>query len=271
MHRREYQVTKLENPIELDTIEYTVWKAQLGKQFITLLVIYHLPLGNAGNTHTRFLDQVSELLQLVLTNHKNLVLLGDFNIAVQDLGNLDSLTYIDTMQALGLTQHIDQAAHNQGNTLDHIYTESIDILGVRHSFIGEYISDHRLVGIEINKKKTTTQQDNQPRRQFKQPDLDSFTQEFRNEELLKHRELGEIWLALEKELRRTLDKIIPEEKQKRKPKPPRPWYTNRLLDKRKIELGNESSLDIGENTNGKPLLEKGIDTSKCLDSTREAA
>ena len=76
--------------------------------------------------------------------------------------------------------------HNKGNTLDHIYTESIDMLEVRHSFIGEYISDHRLVGIEISKKKATTQLDNWPRRQFKQLDLDSFTQEFRNEEILKH-------------------------------------------------------------------------------------
>ena len=83
--------------------------------------------------------------------------------------------------------------------------------------------------------------------------------------------LEETWSALENELRRTLDKIIPEEKQKRKHKPPRHWYTNRLLDQRKIELWNESSLDIENNTNGKPLLGKGIDTSKCLDSTKEAA
>ena len=64
------------------------------------------PLGNIGNTHTRFLDQVSELVQYSLTNHKNLVLLGDFNIAVQDLSNPDNVTYRDTMEALGLHQHI---------------------------------------------------------------------------------------------------------------------------------------------------------------------
>ena len=167
LHRKEYQVTKIDNPINLDTLEYAVWTAQPGKQHITLLGIYYPPLGSTGNTHTRFLDQVSELLQLVLTNHKNLVILGDFNIAIQDLGNPDSKTYRDTMIALGLTQHINQATHNQGNILDHIYTESIDTLGVMHSFIEEYISDHRLVGIEINKKKIPMHLDNQPRRQFK--------------------------------------------------------------------------------------------------------
>ena len=218
LHRKEYQVTKIDNPTELDTIEYAIWKVQLGKQHVTLLVIYHPPLGSAGNTHTRFLDQVSELLQIVLTNHKNLVILGDFNIAIQDLGNPDSNTYRDTMITLGHTQHINQATHNQGNTLEHIYTESIDVLGVRHSFIGEYISDHRLVGIEINKKKIQMHLDNQPRRQFKKLDLENFTQEFNNKEILQNSKLEDIWSSLIKELTQTLDKIIPKEKQKSRQK-----------------------------------------------------
>ena len=58
------------------------------------------------------------------------------------------------MEALGLVQHIDKPTHQLGNTLDHIYTESLDQLGVQHAFIGPYLSDHRLVGIEINTKKT---------------------------------------------------------------------------------------------------------------------
>ena len=196
-----------------------MWRAQLGKQAITILVIYHPPIGNAGNTHTRFLDQVSELLQYSITNHKNLVILGDFNIAVQDLGNSDSQTYKDTMEALGLTQHINHATHQLGNTLDHIYTESIDALEVRHSFLGEYLSNHRLVGIEINKRKITCQLENQNRRPFKDLDLVTFKQEFHNEAVIQHRQLEEIWSALEKELTRTLDKLIPEAKQKERRKP----------------------------------------------------
>ena len=200
-------------------MEHATWKAQLGKQAITILVIYHPLIGNAGNTHTRFLDQVSELLQYSITNHKNLVVLGDFNIAIQDLGNLDSQTYKDTMEALGLTQHIGYATHQLGNTLDHIYTESIDTLEVRHSFIGEFLLDHRLVGIEVNIKRMRRQLENETRRPFKKLDLDTFKQEFNNEAVTQHRQLDEIWAALEKELTRTLDKLIPEEKHRRTSKP----------------------------------------------------
>ena len=239
LHRKEYQVTKLDSHLQLDTIEYATWKAQLGKQAITILVIYHPPIGNAGNTHTRFLDQVSELLQYSITNHKNLVILGDFNIAIQDLGNPDSQTYKDTMEALGLTQHISYATHQLGNTLDHIYTESIDTLEVRHSFIGEFLSDHRLVGIEINIKRMRCQLENQTRRPFKKLDLNTFKQEFNNEAVTQHRQLDEIWVAFEKELTRTLDKLIPEERHRRTSKPRRPWYNSRLLDQRKIVRNRE--------------------------------
>ena len=37
-----------------------------------------------------------------MTNHTNLVILGDFNIHTQDIGNPDSLIYSNTMEALGL-------------------------------------------------------------------------------------------------------------------------------------------------------------------------
>ena len=71
-----------------------------------------------------------------MTNYTNLVLLGDFNIHTQDTENPDSITYNDMVEALGLQQHIDKPMHRLGNTLDLIYTESLDRVRVIHSFIG---------------------------------------------------------------------------------------------------------------------------------------
>ena len=101
----------------------------------------------------KFLDEVSQLVQYFITNHKNLVLLGDFNIHVQDLANADSLVYNDTMEALGLIQHIIELTHQLGKTLDLIYMESLEVIEVLHAFLGEYILDHRLAGIELQLRK----------------------------------------------------------------------------------------------------------------------
>ena len=54
--------------------------------------IYHPSIGTmAGNTHTKFLDEVSQLVQYFITNHQNLVLLCDVNIHTQDLTHPDLL------------------------------------------------------------------------------------------------------------------------------------------------------------------------------------
>ena len=57
------------------------------------------------------------------------------------------------MKALGLVQHLDQQTHQLGNTLDLVYTESLEPIKIYHAFTSSYISDHRLVGIELQMKK----------------------------------------------------------------------------------------------------------------------
>ena len=147
-------MTKLETDLQLDTIEHGVWSTTIRNKKLTLVGIYHPPIGSSkGNTHTKFLNEVSKLTQLLITNYTNLVLLGDFNIHTQDTESGDSIAYNDMMEALGLTQHIEKPTHRLGNTLDLIYTESLDRVRVIYSFLGNFISDHRMVGIEPKIKK----------------------------------------------------------------------------------------------------------------------
>ena len=234
-HRREYHATRIDHNYNYTTLEQAGWSLQIGDKILTILVIYHPP----GNTHTRLLDEVSLLVQYYMTNHKNLVILGDFNVAVQDLNNPDSIAFYNTMEALGLVQHIDKPTHQLGNTLDHIYTESLDQLGVQHAFIGPYLSDHRLVGIEINVKKHTKHLEDQHRCPLKELDLDTFRNEFRNETVIQHSNLDTIWREFDRELTRTLDKLAPPRKPRKNAKPPKPWYNSRLLGQRRIVRNRE--------------------------------
>ena len=103
LHKKEYNTTKLETNLQLDTIEHRVWSTTIRNKKLTLSSIYHPPIGlSKGNTHAKFLDEVSKLTQLLMTNYTNLVLLGDFNIHTQDTLNSDSIIYNDMMEALGL-------------------------------------------------------------------------------------------------------------------------------------------------------------------------
>ena len=106
---------------------------------------WYLPSTNRssiGNTHTRFLGEVSQLIQFQITNHTNVVLLVDFNVHAQDIENPDSLVYNDIMEGLGLQQQINKPMHKLGNTLGLIYMESPDRVKVLHSFIGKGLDTH---------------------------------------------------------------------------------------------------------------------------------
>ena len=94
LHRKEYNTTRLETNLQLDMIEHEVWSMTIGNKKLTLAGIYHPPIGlSKGNMHTKFLKEVSKLIQLLMSSYTNLVLLGNFKMHTQDTENPDSITY----------------------------------------------------------------------------------------------------------------------------------------------------------------------------------
>ena len=180
------------------------------------------------------LDQVNELVQYLFNNHKNLVLLGDFNAHINRLDNQDTQAYTDTMEALGLVQLIDQPTHQLGNTLDLIYTESLEPILVNHAFTSNFISDHCLVGIELQMKKQQVRIESSKTRNYKNFNTSSFETSFNNSTILEEDNLELAVKALEKELTRILDELAPLQDRRKKKIPSRPWYNATLKEQKRI-------------------------------------
>ena len=72
--------------------------------------------------------------------------MGDFNINTGDIINADTVTYNNTMQPLGLNQHVTEPMHQEGNLLDLIFTEETSDIQVK-------ISDHCMTTMDTNLKK----------------------------------------------------------------------------------------------------------------------
>ena len=79
------------------------------------------------------------------------------------------------MEALGLQDHIIETTHKLGNTLNLIYTESLNRVKVPHSFICNFISDHRLMGIELEIGKQLAKHQSTKHRNYKEFNLNNFT------------------------------------------------------------------------------------------------
>ena len=202
----------------------------------------------------RFLDDVSELVQYLFTNHKNLVLLGDFNIHVNKLDNQDTQAYLDTMEALGLVQHIDQQTHQLANTLDLVYTERLEPIRIYHAFTSSYISDHCLVGIELQMKKQLVSIEPSKTRSYKDFNHSDFNTSFNNDNILEQDSFERAVIELEKELTRTLDELTPLQDRRKKKWPSRPWYNATLKEQRRIVRTREQIY----NTDRQPHQQKAF-------------
>ena len=73
-------------------------------------------------TNQDFLNKFTEWGTDILGDNNNLLLLGAFNIHI-DEENDDAANFRDTMEVLGMTQHVKFSTHKANHILDDIYTE----------------------------------------------------------------------------------------------------------------------------------------------------
>ena len=90
------------------------------------MVIYQPPYSTRQPiTNAIFLDEIIEWLADVLTNHNNIILARDFNLHVNDENDTDASILINTIEAMGIQQHIIYPTHKSDNILNLVFTELI--------------------------------------------------------------------------------------------------------------------------------------------------
>ena len=123
------------------SFEVTYWKTTVANITLNILGIYHPPYSVGQNTtNTVFLDDLTEFLMDWMTSHRNVIICGDFDLHINNTSDREAQSFMDTMEALGLKQHVTFQTHHAGNILDLIFTETISQLNIR-TFKGRFISD----------------------------------------------------------------------------------------------------------------------------------
>ena len=136
------------------TLEYAIWRYTIRNKPLHIIRIYHPPhKGKHSTTNRMFIDDITELLTNKLPQYQNSILLGDFNIHIEDQMNVDAVMFNETMRALSLEQHVLGPTHVTGNTLDLIFTQLSKSFNITNTTLHGYISDHCMVSVDINIKK----------------------------------------------------------------------------------------------------------------------
>ena len=145
VHKKSYKVNVVDE-VFTGSFQTTKFKIQIDNCNVTLISIYPPPYSMANPvTDGMFIDDFTKWIcdQLVVSDHDNkLIILGDFNIHINDELNEIAHNFMDIIMALGLEQHVNFPTHKAGNTLDLLITEMGSKLEVTRISPGPFWSDH---------------------------------------------------------------------------------------------------------------------------------
>ena len=228
LYKDSMKVNKIEAQ-HLHTIEYAIWQVSLKNKTIEILGIYHPP-PKQDQTNTIFLDEITKLLTSKLPNMENAILLGDFNMHIEDPNNYNSKIFVDTMEALGLKQHVVEPSHQKGNILDHIFNEVSSQIDVRQLKMFNFISVHRLISATTDVKKDVLKITGKKIRNFKEVSLATLMENFHPPHLNQNTNTNEAHNQLNLQLQEMLDKFVPEKIVMRPKKPQNLWFNHTLCE-----------------------------------------
>ena len=132
----------------MNTFQFAKWQLTLNHTSITIIAIYHPP---PPSTQTRvtngdFLDEFTDCKAAESVSAcNNVILVGDFNLHINDPNDDDVCNFIETTQAHSLHKNISFPIHVSGNTLDLIFSEANNKVKVGECSWADYISDHCLI------------------------------------------------------------------------------------------------------------------------------
>ena len=104
---------------------------------------------NKKHTNQQFIDEFSEVMSLKIIESTEILILGDFNIAVNNPMDLDAQLLIAWLESNNLHNIVDFPTDRSGNTLDLVIVRENQRISVTNIGAGDYILDHREVSCRL--------------------------------------------------------------------------------------------------------------------------
>ena len=124
------------------------------KNSIQFAVIYRPPPSTENGLKTsEFLEDFEVFLEELSIIPDNVVLLGDYNIHVDEPDKSETRKFNDILASNGFCQLISGPTHKKGHTLDLLLTNENDHIIQRHEVLPQYYSDHRFITCSLNHMK----------------------------------------------------------------------------------------------------------------------
>ena len=129
--------------------ECSGWKLDFNNKNLLVIGIYHL--SNTKNCSNQvFINELLKMLEEIQSCNLQLIIMGNFNLHVNNKEDNDVQQFLDMLQASGLHQLVEFMAHKHGNILDFVIIESASDVKISNLKRGPFISNHCVVFSEVN-------------------------------------------------------------------------------------------------------------------------
>ena len=145
LYRSSINVTKIQSLNNLTTMECSTFGVITDQTNLTLLVIYKQP---TSSTIT-FCEELATILEEGITSIKsNIMIIGDFNIHMENTANPDTITFSDYLDSFNLQNHVNFPTHIANHHIDLCITERDS--GLFQSISkGHLILDHNFIHAKL--------------------------------------------------------------------------------------------------------------------------
>ena len=224
---------------EFKTFEVISGKFKLQNHALNVYTIYRPPPNQKnGFTTAQFFDEFADFLTLVSAQN-NIIIVGDFNIHIDDAANAITTQFLSILDSFGLKQHVNQKTHNKGHCLDLIITEKNGLLPLDIYTTDLCISDHFAVSFSLNLDKPTPEFCSMITHDRKNLDISSVKNDIKNFTKSKISSLEGLVEHYNNQLKTVCDAAVPKIKRDIVLKPNRKWYNANLrlekVKKRRLE------------------------------------
>lgn len=118
----------------------------------TKLVLVTIYRPSSQSISELFFDEFTSLLEITATYASEIILLGDFNIHIDNVYDANAQRFLDLLDAFGLQQHVTSSTHTHGHTLDLVITRPSLLLCNMNVYV-PVLSDHALVTYSLSQSK----------------------------------------------------------------------------------------------------------------------
>ena len=230
---------KLDDVGATRSFEYGTWSVNCNSETFHIHGIFHPPPGTTDNiTNTMFIDDITQYLTSMLQEKSNNIIVGDFNMHIDDLSSNDTIIFNDTMVALGLDQHVQELTHRLGNILDLVYMEISSEVQLVICSMGNYVSDHKMVICELKLHKQKIEKKTLCIRKISAVSDEELLSAF-DANIVHCTDLESIVPEFETALKKLLDQIAPEKEITIMERCRQSWYNDYIKQQKTVVKNQE--------------------------------